>query len=123
MEYSEQSFLAVDDVLGPGESFARKERAFGAHAPRPRIDRVLHVGQFARGDRARTKCSRRTDPNRRHHLVRREIEHAAGRDRRSERAQCRVVPTVLAHTRPTHLAKTHFNFVGDDGGEDQIFAV
>ena len=32
------------------------------------------------------------------------------------------MPTVFAHARPAHFAKTHFNFVGDDGGENQILA-
>ena len=122
MEHGEQTFLAIDDVFRTGKSTARKKRALRAHASRPRIDRVFHVGQFAGRDRARTKCSRRADAHRRHHLIRREIQHATRRDRRSERAQCRVMPAVFAHTRPADFAKTHFNFVGDDGGENQILA-
>ena len=98
IEHGEQTFLAIDDVLGTGKSFARKQRAFGAHAPRPRIDRVFHVGQFAGRDRARAKCSRRADADRRHHLVRREIQYATRRDRRRERAQAwRDASRIRAH--------------------------
>ena len=32
------------------------------------------------------------------------------------------MPAVFAHTRSADLAKAHFNFVGDDGGKDQILA-
>ena len=69
----EQTFLAVDNVLGAGKSFAREQRALGTHATRPGIDRVLHVGQLARRYRAGTKCARRADPDCRNHLRRREI--------------------------------------------------
>jgi hypothetical protein len=65
---------------GPENPSRASKRALGAHATRPRIDRVLHVGQLARRHRARTKCSRRADADRRHHLIAREIEHAPGRD-------------------------------------------
>ena len=50
------------------------------------------------------------------------FEHAARRDRRSERAQGGMMPAVFAHARPSDFAKAHFDFVGDDGGENQIFA-
>src|SRR5437868_13142713 len=30
------------------------------------------------------------------------------------------MPAILAHTWPADLAKTHFDLVGDDGGENQI---
>ncbi len=39
-----------------------------------------------------------------------------------ERAQGGMMPAVLAHTRPSNFAKAHFDFVGDDGRENQIFA-
>ena len=122
LKHGEQTFLAIDDVFGTGKSTARKKRALGAHAPGPRIDRVFHVGQLAGRDRARTKCSRRADAHRRYHLIGREIQHATRRDRRRERAQGRVMPAIFAHTWPANFAKTHFDFVGDDGGENQILA-
>ena len=122
MEHGKESFLAIDDVLGTGKSVAREKRALRAHASRPRIDRVLHVGQLARRDRAGTKCARRADADGRNHLLRREIQHATGRDRRRERAQCRMMPAVFAHARPADFAKPHLDFVGDDGGENQILA-
>ena len=50
------------------------------------------------------------------------IEDPPGRDRRSERAQSGMMPSVLAHARPSDFAKAHFDFVGDDGRENQIFA-
>src|SRR5437762_12043687 len=46
MKHREQTFLAINDVLGTGKSLSCKERALGAHATRPRIDCVLHVPQF-----------------------------------------------------------------------------
>ena len=33
-----------------------------------------------------------------------------------------MMPAVLAHTRLSNFAKAHFDFVGDDGRENQIFA-
>ena len=86
MKDGEQTFLAVDNVLGTGKSFASEKRALGAHAPRPWINRVLHVGQLARRDRARTKSSRRADADGGHHLLRCEIQNSTRRDRRCERA-------------------------------------
>ena len=121
-EHGKEPFLAVDDMFGPGKSAASKQRALGSHASRPRIDRVLHVSQLARGNRARTKCARRADAHGRYHLLPRKIQHATRRDRRRERAQSGVMPAVFTHTRPSHFAKTHFNFVSDDRGENQIFA-
>ena len=109
-EHGKQTFLAIDDVLGTGKSVASQKRALGAHAPRPRIDRVLHVGQLACRHRARTKCSRRADADSGHHLVRREIQHATRRDRRRERAQGGVMPAVFAHARPARLRKDAFQF-------------
>ena len=50
------------------------------------------------------------------------LSDSSGRDRRSERAQGGVMPSVLAHARPSDFAKAHFDFVGDDGRENQIFA-
>src|SRR5206468_3376148 len=85
-EHGEQTFLAIDNVLGAGESFSRKKRAFGTHSSGPRINRVLHVGQLACGDGAWAKCSRRADTNSRHHLFRRKIEHATCRYRSGEGA-------------------------------------
>src|SRR5947209_13725114 len=67
-EHGEQTFFPIDHVFRTGESFAREQRAFGAHATSPRIDRVLHVRQFARSHRARRKTSRRTDADGRHYL-------------------------------------------------------
>ena len=32
------------------------------------------------------------------------------------------MPAVFAHARPPDFAKAHFDFVGDDRGENQIFA-
>src|SRR5438876_10407919 len=122
MEYSEQSFLSVDDVLGTGKSVARQKRALSAHASSPRIDGVLHVGQFARRDRARTKCARCADADRGNDLCRRQIQHSTRRDRRRERAQGGVMPTIFTHTWSADLAETHFNFVGDDCGENQVLA-
>src|SRR5207237_6174925 len=43
-------------------------------------------------------------------------------DWRRERAQRRVMPAVFAHTWPTDFAEAHFNFVGDDGAENQLLA-
>ena len=73
MKHREQTFLAIDDVLGTGKTLASKQRTLRAHSPRPRIDRVLHIGQFAGCDRAGTKCSRRADADGGDHLFRREI--------------------------------------------------
>ncbi len=50
------------------------------------------------------------------------FKHAPRRDRRRERAQGGVMPAVFAHARPADFAKTHFDFVGDDRGENQILA-
>ncbi len=122
LEDGEETFLAVDDVLGTGKSAASQQRALGAHASCPRIDRVLHVGQFAGRHRARTKRARRADAHGGDHLRRREIQHPTRRDRRRERAQGSVMPAVFADARPAHFAKTHLDFVGDDGGENQILA-
>ena len=63
-EHREQTFFPIDHVFRSGESFAREQRALGAHAAGPRIDRVLHVGQLARCDRARTKRPRGADADR-----------------------------------------------------------
>src|SRR5436309_12579562 len=111
-EHREQTFLPIDDVFGTGKSFARKQRALGSHASSPRIDRVLHVCQLAGCYRTWTKCSRRTDADRGHHLFWREIERAARRHGRSERALRRVMPAVFAHPRAPDFAEAHFNFVG-----------
>src|SRR5438876_6077033 len=32
------------------------------------------------------------------------------------------MPTVLTHARSPDFTKTHFNLIGNDGGENQIFA-
>src|SRR5439155_21374459 len=48
---------------------------FRSHSSGPRIDRVLHVRQFARGHRARTKRASGTDTNRRDHLIDSEIQN------------------------------------------------
>jgi hypothetical protein len=117
-KHGEQTFLAIDNVLRPGKSFARKQRALGAHTSSPRIDSVFHVGQLASSNRARTKCSRRANANRRHHFFRREIQGAPRSNRRRECAQCRVVPTVFAHAWSSDFAKAHFNFVGNNRGEN-----
>ena len=122
VKHSEQTFFAIDDVLRTGKSIAGEERTLRAHSPRPWIDRVLHVSQFSRRDRARTKCSRCADADRGHQLRRREIQHPTGRDRRRERTQCGVMPAVFAHAGPAHFAKTHLNFVGNDRCENQILA-
>src|SRR6266704_3354889 len=98
-EHREQTFLPIDDVLGTGKSFARKQRALGTHASSPRIDRVLHVCQLAGCYRTWTKCSRRTDADGGHHLLWREIQDASRSDWRSERAQCGMMPAIFAHTR------------------------
>src|SRR5436853_7300019 len=111
MENSKEPFLAVDDVFRSGKSVARKKRTLRAHPSRPRIDRVLHVGQFAGRHRARTKCPRCADANGRNHLISREIKHATRCKWRCERAQRRMMPAVFAHTGSAALAKTHFNFV------------
>ena len=29
-----------------------------------------------------------------------------------------MMPAIFAHARPTDFAKTHFNFVGDNGGQN-----
>ena len=121
-EDGEQTFLAVDDVLRPGESFAREQRALGAHASGPGIDGVFHVGELAGRDRARAERARRADADRRHHLLQCEIQYAARRDRRGERAQRGVMPAVFAHAGPPDFAQPHFDFVGDDRGENQILA-
>ena len=113
-EHGEQTFFAIDDVLGSRETFTGKQCALRAHASGPRINRVLHVGQFARGHCARTKCARRADADGRHHLFWREIQHATSCDRRCERAERRVMPAVFAHAGPADFAKPHFNFVRDD---------
>ena len=55
-------------------------------------------------------------------MFRGEIEDPSGRDWRSERAQGGMMPAVLAHARPSDFAKAHFDFVGDDSRENQIFA-
>src|SRR6266480_1132409 len=117
-EHRKQTFFPIDHVFRSGESFAREQRALGAHAAGPRIDRVLHVGQLARRDRARTKRPRGADPDRRHHLIGREIEHASRRYRRRERAQRCVMPAVFTNSRPPDFAKPHLNFIGDDCSKD-----
>src|SRR6266481_4817358 len=33
-----------------------------------------------------------------------------------------MMPAIFAHTRPSDFTKAHFNFVGDDSGENQILA-
>ena len=119
-EHGEQTFLAVDNVLRPGESAASQECALGAHASGPRVDRVLHVGQLPSRHCARTKCSRRADADGRHHLIRCEIQHSSRCDWCCERAQGSVMPAVFAYARPAHFAESHFDFVGDDGGENQV---
>src|SRR5438552_18031995 len=113
MEDSEQSFFSVDDVLGTGKSVARQKRALSAHASSPRIDRVLHVGQFARRDRARTKCARCADADRGNDLCRRQIKHSTRSDRRRDRDQGGVMLTIFTLTWSSYLAETHLNFVGD----------
>src|SRR5262249_36850440 len=118
-EHGEQTFLAIDDVLRPGKSFTRKQRALGAHAPRPRIDSVFHVGQLPCCNSAWTKRARRADANRRDHLLWSEVQNAARRHRRGKRAQGGVVPPIFAHTWPSDFTQTHFNFVGNDRGENQ----
>ena len=122
MKDSEEAFLAVDDVFGSGKPVASEKGAFRAHSSGPRIDRVLHVRQFSCRHRAWTKCASGADPDRRNHLIDREIQNAAGRDRRGERTQGGVMPTIFPHARPTDFAKTHFDFVGNDCGENQILA-
>src|SRR5207247_7975510 len=117
-EHGEQTFFTIDDMFRPRKSLACKKHALSAHASRPWIDCVLHVGQLACRDGAGTKRSRRADANGRNHLLRREIEHTTRCDRRGERAQCGVMPAVFAHSRSSHFAKTHFNFVGNNGGEN-----
>ena len=122
LEDGKESFLSIDDVLGTGESFPCEQRALGAHAPRPRINRILHVGQLACRDRSRTKRARCADAHGRDHLRRREIQDAPRRDWRRERAQGGVMPPIFAHAGPAHFAKTHFNLVGNDRCENQILA-
>ncbi len=122
IEHGEETFLAVDDVFRSGKSVAREQRAFRAHSSGPRIDRVLHVRQLSGRYRARTKCARRANADRRNHLIDSEIQNATCRDRRRERAQRRVMPAVFAHAGPSDFAKSHFDFVGDDRGENQILA-
>ena len=122
MEHGKESLLAIDDVFGSRKSAARQKRAFRAHAAGPRINGVFHVGQLAGCDRARTKSSRGTDADGRHDLLGCEIQHATRGDWCRERAQCRVMPAVLAHTWSADFAKAHFNFVGDDRRQNQIFA-
>ena len=73
MEHGKESLLAIDDVFGSGKSAARQKRAFRAHAAGPRINGVFHVGQFSRRHRARTKCARCADSDRRDHLIDSEI--------------------------------------------------
>ncbi len=117
-EHSEQTFLAINHVLGSGESFAREQRALGTHAAGPRIDCVLHVGQLARRYRPRTKRSCGADADCRHHLIAREIYHAPRRYGRRKRAQRRMMPAVFANSRAPDFAKPHLNFVGDDRAEN-----
>src|SRR6516165_11687241 len=94
VEYSEQSFLAVNDVLWSGKSGAGEQRAFCAHATGPRIDRVLHVGELSGSHCSRTKRARRANADGRDHLIASEIQDAAGCDRRCERAQRRMMPAI-----------------------------
>src|SRR5207302_8561137 len=105
LEHGKESFLAIDDMLGPGESVAGQECAFCPHPSRPWINRVLHVGQLARCHRARAKCSRRTDTDGGHHLLWREIQHPARRDWRRESAQGGMMPPVFAHAWSSHFAE------------------
>src|SRR5262249_57581544 len=56
-EHCKQTLFPIDHVLGSGESFPREQRAFGTHSTGPRIDRVLHIGQLAGCNTARTTSS------------------------------------------------------------------
>ena len=47
-----------------------------------------------------------------------QIQHATRSDWRGERAQGRVMQPY-SRTPAGHFAKTHFNFVGNDGGENR----
>src|SRR5262245_49885460 len=60
-EHRKQTFFPIDHVFRTGESFTCEQRALGTHPTGPRINRVLHVGQLARGDGAWTKRARRAD--------------------------------------------------------------
>src|SRR5205807_1980126 len=121
-EHGKETFLAIDDVLGSGESVASEKRALRPHASCPRIHRILHVGQLARCHRSWTKCSRRADADSGDHLLCRQIQHPPGGNWRRECAQGSMMPSVLPHAWLSDFAEPHLDFIGDNSGENQILA-
>src|SRR5438094_452148 len=104
-EHSKKTFLAINDVLGTGESIAGQECTLSTHSSCPRINCVLHVGQLACRHRPWTKCARRADADSGDHLVWRQIQHPAGGNWRRECAQRSMMPSVLAHAWPSDFAQ------------------
>ena len=120
IEDSEETFFAIDNVLWSGVSVSSEQRTLCAHATRPRINGVLHVGQFSSSHRTRTESSRCTDAHRCDHLRWIEIEHTTRGDRRCKRAERCVMPTVFANAWQSKFTKSHFDFVCDDRRENKF---
>ena len=121
-KHREKPLFTVEYVLGSRVAALCKQRAFNTHTRRPRINRVLHIGEFARSHSSWREGTRGTDADRVHHLLNGEVEHATGSDWCCKRGERCVMPTVLANTRETELAQTHFDFIRNRGSEQQVFA-
>src|SRR5580704_10445513 len=87
------------------------------------IDRVLHHGQLAGGDRAQRRMTAGRNSDRVLDLLPPEMHGAArdnGRDKRSQRS---VMPAALTNPWECSLAETHLELMPENEADDQLFAI
>ena len=123
VQHLEQPFFPFQHLNRPTVPFPSDHRGNHTCLAGKGIGCILHVGQMSGHDAAQREVAAATDARRCHQLVDVEIVHASRHQWANELRERGVMPAHLSHAWLGGMAPTQFQFVGDEDGDECIFAV